>query len=217
MSLRLAVLFGVLLCFWSPLAAAQQLGTHGKAYAPAGYVHRIQGSIWELFGNRRSGDDRPWSSVPREPEERKSNPQGSQRWQAPRWGTYRTVCVRLCDGYYWPISYATTRDRFSRDAKQCELGCPNRSRLFYHRSGTEVDALVDLNGGSYTDLKQAFLYRTKFVADCTCRGNPWDEQVIAQHRAYAEAAKTPKDKKVDAKAPPQASKSRWARAREGNP
>ncbi|HEY6027233.1 MAG TPA: DUF2865 domain-containing protein, partial [Pseudolabrys sp.] len=27
-------------------------------------------------------------------------------------GTYRTVCVRTCDGYYFPISFATTPDRF---------------------------------------------------------------------------------------------------------
>ena len=28
-------------------------------------------------------------------------------------GTYRTVCVRSCDGYYFPISYATTAERFA--------------------------------------------------------------------------------------------------------
>src|SRR5690606_29512315 len=32
-----------------------------------------------------------------------------------RHGTYRTVCVRLCDGFFFPISFATTPDRFGAD------------------------------------------------------------------------------------------------------
>src|SRR6266540_3435428 len=30
--------------------------------------------------------------------------------------TYRTLCVRTCDGYYFPISYATNRSHFKTDA-----------------------------------------------------------------------------------------------------
>jgi len=33
--------------------------------------------------------------------------------------TYRTLCVRSCDGYYFPISYATGRGRFKTDAAVC--------------------------------------------------------------------------------------------------
>ena len=29
-------------------------------------------------------------------------------------GTFRTVCVRTCDGYYFPISYSTSASRFRR-------------------------------------------------------------------------------------------------------
>jgi hypothetical protein len=31
-------------------------------------------------------------------------------------GTYKTVCVGLCDGFYFPVSFATRRQRFARDA-----------------------------------------------------------------------------------------------------
>ena len=34
-------------------------------------------------------------------------------------GTYRTMCVRLCDGYYFPISFSTTSERFPEDAQNC--------------------------------------------------------------------------------------------------
>ena len=104
-------------------------------------------------------------------------------------GTYRTLCVRLCDGFYWPLSHSTVRAHFSKDAKQCEVGCPGRSQLFVQRTGSEdVEGMVDLKGVPYTQLKNALRYRTEYVRDCTCRGNPWDAEAIARHRAYAEAA-----------------------------
>jgi hypothetical protein len=79
--------------------------------------------------------------------------------------------------------------------------------------------LVDLNGGSYTDLKNAYRHRTEYVSDCTCKANPWEDEALARHRTYAEAAKASKEKE-DAKASARASKSeprsRWARAHERN-
>src|ERR1700760_4832637 len=35
-------------------------------------------------------------------------------------GTYRTVCVRTCDGGYFPISFATVQSRFSDDERSCK-------------------------------------------------------------------------------------------------
>jgi hypothetical protein len=48
--------------------------------------------------------------------------------------------------------------------------------------------MVDLQGRPYRTLPTALLYQTKYVADCTCRGNPWDEAALARHRTYAEEA-----------------------------
>jgi Protein of unknown function (DUF2865) len=104
-------------------------------------------------------------------------------------GTYRTLCVRLSDGFHFPVSDSTRRERLSGDAKQCEQRCPARSRLFVHRNpGEGVDDMVDLQGHPYRNLPTALLYQTKFVADCTCHGNPWDEAALARHRTYAEDA-----------------------------
>ena len=115
-------------------------------------------------------------------------------------GAYRTVCVRLCDGFHWPISHATTRERFARDADRCEQACPGRSRLFVHRSSDdEPAAMKDLEGHPYAKLENAFRHQREYVSDCTCRGNPWDEEARARHRAYAEAA--------------QAERRRWSQRR----
>ena len=39
-------------------------------------------------------------------------------------GTYHTVCVRTCDGYYFPISYSTVPSRFPDDEHTCQRLCP---------------------------------------------------------------------------------------------
>jgi hypothetical protein len=100
--------------------------------------------------------------------------------------TYRTLCVRLCDGFYFPISYATQRSKLREDADRCERQCPARSKLYFHRNpGEAVDDMVDLDGRPYTELAQAFRFREAYVADCNCHGNPWDADAKARHEEYA--------------------------------
>src|SRR5690606_21240858 len=41
-----------------------------------------------------------------------------------RYGTFRTLCVRTCDGYYFPISFSTTTERFADDERACRAMCP---------------------------------------------------------------------------------------------
>ena len=126
----------------------------------------------------------------RRPREPKSERSRRRRDARPKAETYRSLCVRLCDGFSFPISFSTVRGRFAVDAKQCEQSCPTGSQLFVHRNpGQDVDDMVDLDGRPYRDLPKAFLHRAQYVADCACRGNPWDEAAVARHRAYAEAAK----------------------------
>ena len=42
-------------------------------------------------------------------------------------GTYRTVCVRTCDGYYFPISYSTVPGRFADDQSHASA-CARRPK-----------------------------------------------------------------------------------------
>lgn len=45
--------------------------------------------------------------------------------------TYRTLCVRTCDGYYFPISFATTPNRFQDDERACQRACPAAEVALY--------------------------------------------------------------------------------------
>jgi hypothetical protein len=103
-------------------------------------------------------------------------------------GTYRTLCVRLCDGFYFPISNAAPGSSLARDADTCAASCGTEARLFYHSSpGGDVDSAVDLTGMGYPALPNAFKYRKTLVEGCRCRPQPWSEAERARHRGYAEA------------------------------
>jgi len=96
---------------------------------------------------------------------------------APPAGTFRTLCVRTCDGYYFPISYSTVPSKFADDEKQCQRMCPASEAVLYsHRNpGEDVARAVSQSGKLYTDLSTAFSYRKQYNAACSCRapGQSW--------------------------------------------
>lgn len=113
-----------------------------------------------------------------------------QQPQVPRTGNrYRTLCVRTCDGYYWPMSFSTTRSHFGADAARCEASCQSPSKLFvYANPGGSPENMYDLQGNAYTSTENAFLYRTEYRASCRCKPAPWSEEAKAQFEERALAA-----------------------------
>jgi hypothetical protein len=85
--------------------------------------------------------------------------------------TYRTVCVRLCDGYYFPVSFSTLPNHFGRDAEVCQSKCAAPAQLFYYQNpGGAVDQMVSFTDNQlYTKLKTAFLYRKEYINGCSCK------------------------------------------------
>ena len=92
-------------------------------------------------------------------------------------GTYRTVCVRSCDGYYFPISYSTVPSRFADDQRACQRECPAAEvgLYTYRNPGEDINQAVSTSGQPYTALPNAFQYRKEFTAACSCRrpGQSW--------------------------------------------
>src|SRR6516164_6448614 len=92
-------------------------------------------------------------------------------------GTYHTVCVRACDGFYFPISYSTVASRFTDDARACQRLCPAAEAELYsfHNPGEDMEQAVSISGQPYTALPNAFRYRKEIVAGCSCRrpGQSW--------------------------------------------
>ncbi|WP_315714512.1 MULTISPECIES: DUF2865 domain-containing protein [unclassified Bradyrhizobium] len=92
-------------------------------------------------------------------------------------GTYRTVCVRSCDGAYFPISFATVPGRFADDERACKAQCPaaDATLFTYRNPGEDMNQAVSVNGQPYTALPNAFKYRTEFNPSCSCKapGQTW--------------------------------------------
>jgi hypothetical protein len=126
------------------------------ARAPGGFFD-------QLFG-RDNGEAAPSGDL--------ANPEAQS-------GTFRTVCVRTCDGFYFPISYATSPARFAQDEKTCQRLCPaSEAQLFsYRTAGEDITQATSISGQPYTALPNALKYRTEFNPACSCKkpGQSWAE------------------------------------------
>jgi hypothetical protein len=93
--------------------------------------------------------------------------------------TYRTVCVRTCDGYYFPISYSTTPASFPQDEQTCQRMCPAAEvALYSHRNpGEDISQALSTGGRNYSELPNAFAFRKAFNSSCSCRapGQTWSQ------------------------------------------
>ena len=91
---------------------------------------------------------------------------------------YRTVCVRMCDGFYYPIAFGATPEQFERDASQCIRTCPGAAvELFFHsvpdQESEEMISIIDQT--PYRSLPNAFAYRRSGSfgrANCSCDEKP---------------------------------------------
>jgi Protein of unknown function (DUF2865) len=116
-------------------------------------------------------------------------------------GTVRTLCVRTCDGFYFPVSFSTTKDRFSKDTAACASMCPGaETKLYYHSiPDEEPEQMVDLTGQRYMTSPTAFQYRVngaRSTPGCTCESS--QEEAISKplDSEDADLAGTKKDKRA---------------------
>lgn len=112
-----------------------------------------------------------------------------------RRGNHRTLCVRTCDGYFFPIAYASSPQNFDNDTKACMAMCPGTEVELYSHTvpDEETDAMVStVTGKPYTDLATAFRYRDPdYQRPKTCGCNqPKAFSIIAGEAPDADATDT---------------------------
>ncbi len=156
----------------SPAPQARQIPMTARNATPRPITAQQAAVTWQIERKPAVGHTGP------------AGPEGS--------GSYTTVCVRMCDGYHFPISFRAPRSRFYHDAEVCRSRCgTTEARLFYHPSTGSQAAMsgaVDLTGRSYDRLPMAFMHRKKLVAGCGCRPEPWSQASVSRHQSYAIAA-----------------------------
>lgn len=96
---------------------------------------------------------------------------GGSSFGALPYATYRTVCVRLCDGYYFPVSFSTLPNHFQRDEDACQSKCAAPAALYYHQNpGAGMEQAVAARDNTpYKQLKTAFRYRKEYINGCSCK------------------------------------------------
>jgi hypothetical protein len=117
------------------------------------------------------------------PETRPSTP-------SPPPSTYQTMCVRTCDGYYFPIRQNALPQNFAGDEQTCSSSCGTPARLFYFKAGTTPREMIDLAGRKYSDEPNAFEFQKKFVAGCSCKPAPWSKEAREQRLHLQRQAET---------------------------
>ena len=145
---------------------------------------------------RENGDEgEPWDGAPPPPNSGAGG--GNQMSPAVSSGRYTTLCVRSCDGFYFPISNAASPSAFQADDAACKAACPNQQvSLYYIRPGGDKDQALDaFTNQSYTALANALHYRTKYEKTCQC-DVPAIADPAAVDAAAGAVAATPKKGKV---------------------
>jgi hypothetical protein len=132
------------------------------------------GTQYVQEARRRDAAHNPFSSLFGDEEDDGPRGPANQFGNLP-FATYRTLCVRLCDGYYFPVSFSTLPNHFGRDAEQCQAQCAAPAELYYHQNpGGAVEQMVSAaTQQPYTNLKSAWRYRKEFVQGCSCKASEY--------------------------------------------
>ena len=151
-------------------AILQEMARFGCNAGSSATFNNDRQSIFDrVFGSTSEGDFTDGDMI-----------DGGDYWGNQGYATVRTVCVRLSDGYFWPISYSTLPDFVGNDAQQCRAMCPNTpvDLYFYDNPGQEPEQMRNMSGSPYTALPTAFSYRNQFDKSASCTVAPRSDGTV---------------------------------------
>ncbi len=131
------------------------------------------------FQPRRVAMPAPYSPAPihRSYAPSESRPVGEQGGG----GGYRIFCVRLCDGFFYPMG-ATGSDESTQDML-CRSNCPDaKTAVFRGNTGSDPGESHNDAGERYGDLPVAFKFRTSLTPECTCRRDPGEAEELTAYK-----------------------------------
>jgi len=130
-----------------------------SALAPVAHAEDFLSALFGAFTGGRSH-----APLIRLPFGNPAGPQDEARARAAYSGGGQAYCVRTCDGRYFPISAPDNQSR----AASCNSFCPaSETKVVY---GGNIDDAATETGKPYSELPNAFRYRSEIVAGCTCNG-----------------------------------------------
>ncbi len=175
---------------------------------------RLARAIWEN-GCDVDGEDGVRRNVTFEPETNVRETIRIPGDEQPRYGQFvdlggaansgglKTMCVRTCDGGYFPISSNASSLNFQRDAQVCSMMCPGTTTELYYQSvlSDDTERMVSVETGRpYGNLSTAFSFRTTGQKNkdpaCGCNLSAYYEEMLRRENAIKNPAKPAKDSAI---------------------
>ncbi|MBL8588127.1 MAG: DUF2865 domain-containing protein, partial [Methylobacteriaceae bacterium] len=151
-------------------------------------------------GLRRVPLDEPWPEEPLDPlDDMAGTPPDDAPGQS---AGARAICVRSCDGGYFPLSVTARQSRLVDLQELCRASCPNvEARLYTLPEGGGVADAVSATGELYSAHPKAFLFRKKYDPACACKpaGKNWGqvlqeaEKIIGKETGAEDQTLTPQE------------------------
>ena len=89
----------------------------------------------------------------------------------PQHGGATAYCVRSCDGFFFPVGPAQSGNGRQAQEMTCNAMCPGADVALYRTSnGGTIENAAGPRGQLYQSLRNAFRFREKVDATCTCSG-----------------------------------------------
>jgi hypothetical protein len=88
----------------------------------------------------------------------------------------KAVCVRSCDGAFFPVSYSASQGRLTGLEDMCRALCPNADvSLYTYPPSGQIEQAVSINGARYMESPNALKYRQSVDPTCSCKrkGESW--------------------------------------------
>jgi hypothetical protein len=119
-------------------------------------------------------------------DQKQSAPSGEKGPVQAHSGSY-AVCVRTCDGSFFPVSYSGAGSRADSLEDVCRALCPNADMALYSFPfGGTVDEAASATGEPYANLPNAGKFEKAYDPSCSCRrkGQTWAEALADAEARY---------------------------------
>jgi Protein of unknown function (DUF2865) len=130
--------------------------------------------------------------IPFESLRRVAREEAPRRWRRETGGGSYTVCVRACDGGFFPVTYFGASSRADTLQEVCQSLCPNTQvEIYSFAFGGTIEQAVSSTGRPYADLPNARKFEQSYDSSCSCRrpGQSWAEALANAEARYGHNAR----------------------------
>ncbi len=159
---------------------------HAQPSGPANVFEALFGGLARLGA---PPDDQPQTDTRFEDhgdQPRPSGPSGEKGPVQAHAGSY-AVCVRTCDGSFFPVSYSGAGSRADSLEEVCRALCPNADMALYSFPfGGTIEEAASPTGEPYANLPNAGKFEKTYDPSCSCRrkGQSWADALADAEARY---------------------------------